>query len=104
MIQNHISAKIHRKQLVRALESARMRLSVAIASETKSTPRDRWRYYLDTTDQISRSIRKLRHADFESLPDFQEWIRTLDALDCLPISSRTLRLCQILRDIMTAVE
>jgi hypothetical protein len=31
-----------------ALESARMRLSVAIAEETKSMPRDRWMRYLDT--------------------------------------------------------
>jgi hypothetical protein len=81
-----------------------MRLSVAIASETKSTPRDGWRSYLETADQISRSIRKLRHADFDSLPDSHGWIRTLDTLDYLPVHSRALRLCQILRDILTQLE
>ena len=103
MIQNQISAKVHR-ELVLALESARMRLSVAIATETKSTPRDRWLHYLDTTNQLSRFIRRLRNADSESLPDSQGWTRALDTLDRLPIQGRALRLCQILRDIMKELE
>jgi len=103
VIQNRFSAKVHR-ELVLALESARMRLSVAIAVETKSTPRDRWRYYLDTTDQISRFIRRFRKTDFESAPDSQDWIKALDRLDRLPIQVRALRLCQVLRDIMAELE
>ena len=103
MIQNRFSAKIHR-DLVLALESARMRLSIAIAVETKSTAQDRRRYYLDTTDQVSRFIRKLRKADFESSPNAQGWMNALDRLGCLPIQIRALRLCQVLRDIMTELE
>jgi hypothetical protein len=70
-----------------------MRLSIAIAAETKSTPQDRRRYYLDTTDQVSRFIRKLRKADIDSRPDAQEWIQV-----------RALRLCQVLQDIITELE
>jgi hypothetical protein len=103
VIPNRISAKVHR-ELVIAFESARMRLSVAIASETKSTPRDRWRYYLDTTDQVRRFIRKLRKADLEKLPGSQGWVKALEKLGRLPIQSQALRLCQILRDIMMELE
>jgi hypothetical protein len=103
VIQNRFLAKVHR-DLVLALESARMRLSIAIAVETKSTPQDRRRYYLDTNDQVSRFIRKLRKADVESPPDSQGWIRALDSLGRLPIQIRALPLCQVLRDIMTELE
>ncbi len=103
MTQNRFSAKIH-GELVLALESARMRLSIAIAVETKFTPRDRWRYYLDTTDQVCRFIRKLRNVDSESPQGSQGWVKALDRLDRLPIQMRALRLCQVLRDIMTELE
>ena len=42
-----------------------MRFSVAIAMEAKSTPRDRWEYYLETTDRMGRFIKRLRNTDFE---------------------------------------
>jgi hypothetical protein len=102
-IQNRFSAKVHR-ELIHALESARMRLSVAIAVETKSTPRDRWRYYLDTTEQVSRFIRKFRKADFELPPDSRGWIQALDRLDRLPMQIRAFRFCQLLRDIIAEIE
>jgi hypothetical protein len=101
--QNRFPAKIH-GELVFALESARMRLSVAIAVETKSTPQDQRRYYLDTTDQIRGFIRRLRRVDYDSPPDAQGWVQALDRLDRLPVQARALRLCQVLRDIMTELE
>ncbi len=103
LVQNRVSAKMQR-ELVHALESARMRLSVAIATESKSTPRDRWRYYLDTTDLISRFIKQLRNADFESKPVSQGWIRALEMLRHLPAQNKALRLCQILREVIMKIE
>jgi hypothetical protein len=103
LIQNRVSAKIQ-KELVLALESARMRLSVAIATESKSTPRECWRYYLDTADQICRFIKKLRKADFDSKPVSPGWICALDILKHLPAQNKALRLCQILREIVAKIE
>ena len=87
-----------------ALESARTRLSVAIAVESKSTPRARWLCYLDTTDQISRLIKQVRNSDFAALQDSQLWIRALDRIERLPIQSQAAQLCQILRDIVSELE
>ncbi|MDM7994677.1 MAG: hypothetical protein QUT30_03215 [Acidobacteriota bacterium] len=103
MIRNPFSADSHRA-LMLALESARMRLSVAIAEETKSMPRDRWMRYLDTADQIRTLVKKIRAADFKSAPDSRSWIRALDNLENLPIQSRALRLHEILRDIVMKLE
>ncbi len=103
MIHNRFPAKIH-GELVLALESARVRLSIAIAVETKSTTPDRWNYYLDTTAQVGRFVRKLRKADADSRPNVQEWIRALERLSGLPHQVRASRLCQILRDILAELE
>ena len=81
-----------------------MRFSVAIAMEAKSTPRDRWRYYIETTDQMCRFIKKLRKSDSEFPRDPQEWGRALDALCNLPMPGRASRLCDILRDIVAELE
>lgn len=87
-----------------ALESARMRLAVAIAEETKSMPRDRWMCYLDTADQIRTLTKRIRDADLKAAPDARSWIRALDKLDALPVQSRALRLQEILRDIVMRLE
>ncbi len=92
------------KELVLALESARMRLSVAIAMETKSTPGDRRIYYLETAEQMSRFIKRLRNAELDLMAASQGWIRALDTLNRLPDQSRAMRLCQILRDIVMGLE
>jgi hypothetical protein len=103
LIPNRVQTEIQ-KELVLALESARMRLSIAIAMESKSTPRDRWRYYLDTADQMSRFVKKLRNADLGSRPLSHGWIRALDILKHLPIQNKAPGLCQILRDIVMKLE
>jgi hypothetical protein len=98
-----VSPKLQ-KELVLALESARTRLSIAIATESKSTPRERWRYYLDTTEQIRRFVKKLRKADFGAMSASQSWTRALDILKHLPTHNRAHRLCQILREIVAKLE
>ncbi len=87
-----------------ALESARMRLSVAVAEATKSMPRDRRLSYLDTADQIRKLTKRIRCADFKSAWDAHPWIRALDKLDGVPVQSRALRLYEILRDIAGELE
>jgi hypothetical protein len=103
LIQDRTSKSVHRELLL-ALESARTRLAVAIAAETKSTPLDQWRYYLDTADRIRRFARKLRRRGFDVPQEFQDWIRALEALKRLPMQDKALRLCQILIDIVAELE
>lgn len=98
MIQNATSES-HRRILMHALERARMRLAVAIASETKSMPRSRWLCYLDTADQIRRLIKRIRGEDFESPQDCHRWVKSLERLEFQPIAYQASRLCEILREI-----
>ena len=95
--------RIHRELLL-ALESARMRLAVAIAAETKSTPPDQWQYYLDTSDRMRRFIGKLRKKRFDVLQQPQDWIRVTEALKQLPVQDKAPRLCRILQDIVAELE
>ncbi len=103
VIRNRASTKIHR-ELLFALESARMRLAVAIAVERKSTPPDRWQYYLATSDRMCRFIRKLRTRNFDVLSPPQDWIRALETLRRLPVQDGAVRLSQILGDIVSMLE
>jgi hypothetical protein len=97
------SAKIHR-ELVLALESARTRLAVAIAFETKSTPPSRWEYYLQTADRTRRFVKKLRQAETDFVQERQDWIHALEDLRRLPDPSRASRLCQALQEIVARLE
>lgn len=103
MIQENAAEKIH-GELLLALQMARNRFSVAIAAETKSTSRDRWRHYIETTDRIGRCIKTLRKADsgFQMVP--REWEKALETLCSLPVQGRASRICEILRDIVAEIE
>jgi len=81
-----------------------MRLSVAIALEAKSTPRERWREYLETVEQMCRCIKKLRKAGAESLGDPRGWDGALETLQDLPVPVRASRLYEILQEIAGRVE
>jgi len=102
VIHSPTSTKIHR-ELILALESARMQLAVAIALETKSTPPDRRRYYLDTSDRMRGFVKRLREGGAGVVQVRQAWVQALDALNRLPDHSRALMLCQLLRDIVTGL-
>ncbi|HTY62749.1 MAG TPA: hypothetical protein VMG30_10875 [Acidobacteriota bacterium] len=103
MIQEEAAEKIH-NQLLSALESARMRLSVAIAMEAKSTPRHRWQYYLETTDRMRRFAKQLRNTDMEELQSLGGWYRALETLSNLPDPARASCLCEILQGIVAELE
>jgi hypothetical protein len=104
----HGNGYIIHQQLLSALESARARFAIAIAAEGKSTPVDRWRYYLDTADWISRFIRRFRNADSAAVPESQDWhraYRALEAVKRMPLKNgNASHLCHILRDIVARLE
>ncbi len=103
MIHNRIPTKFQRELIV-ALESARTRLAVAIAAETKSTPPERWQYYLETAAHTRRFIKKVRRANADLLQGSREWIDALETLKHLPAQSKALRLAQLLRDLVAGLE
>jgi hypothetical protein len=102
-MHNRASTKIHR-ELILAVESARMRLAVAIALETKSTPPDRRRYYLDISDRMRQFVKRLRKGGADVAQERQAWVQALDTLKQLPSHSRALMLCQLLDDLRLAIE
>lgn len=92
------------EELLLAIESARTQFAVAIAAEAKSTPPERWQYYLDTADRMRWFMRRLRTADEEALPECQRWRRILQTVKQLPAEGKASRLCKIFRDIVTDME
>ena len=107
-IQNSASAEKSgnavQKELLFALESARTRLAIAIAEQTKSTPRDRWQYYLDTADHVRKFIGRLRKVDGDALQECRGWTGALKALKQLPMQVNAVQLCEVLRDIVMELE
>ncbi len=103
MIQNRASTKVQ-KELLLALESARTRLAIAMAAETKSTPLDKWRYYLETTDRICRYIKKLRKEDLDLPTASPHMDQAVESLRRLPVHGKAMRLCQTIQDIVAMLE
>ncbi len=98
-----IVGKKLKKELLAALESARTRLAVAIASEKKNTLPSRWQYYLDTADHIGLSIRALRRAEVDA-PALKDWSFALETLKKMPAGEHACLLCQTLRDVVMEIE
>ncbi len=101
--------RLHRELLI-AIERARSQLAVAIAAESKSTPRDRWHHYLETEDRVRKCVKKMRH---RRQPD-PVWPRHgLQALNLLKQSlsegdpnagSRAGQLCRRLYEVLALIE
>jgi hypothetical protein len=100
------------REFVRALETARGRLAVAMAMESKTTPPDRWRYYRETEDRMRRYLKKLRsdrRSELEERVDLLELARALKRLPFTPDHSvarhgEAHQLCQKLREILAPLE
>lgn len=90
--------------LLRALEAARIHLALAIAAESKSTPPDRWQHYLSTAERAGRFMRKLRKNGMEKPISSHEGNRALEALRRIPDATTAQRMCQMLGDIVAALE
>ena len=98
-----IVEKTLRKELLFALEAARTRFAVAAASEKKSTLPARWQHYLDTADQMCRSIRRLRRAE-DKAPPPGEWASALEKLRRMPPHPQAHQLCRILCEVVAELE
>jgi len=97
-------------ELVHALESARSRLAVAIAAESKVTPRERWRRYLETEDRMRRCLRAIRGHPARGSGKRHGWSQALLLLkQPFPAGDRTgsgeaHRLCQHLSEVLNLIE
>jgi hypothetical protein len=92
------------KELLLALESARTRLAIAVAAETKSTPPQQRQHYLETADQMRRCLRKLRKWNGDKPPGRGDWRQALEALKHLPRQGKALKLSQILRKVVSEID
>lgn len=95
------------QDLLKALESARTRLAIAIAAETKATPLERWNYYLETADQMRRCLKQLRALPRSGTMSSADWIEALATLKRIPQRSdprlrkgEAHQLCQCLRAVL----
>jgi hypothetical protein len=93
-----------RKELLRALETARSRFAIAIAEESKSTPWDLRRQYLDTADHMRRFVTRLRNRENREGFCMKNWISALEALREIPVKDSACLLCRRLRSIVAALE
>ena len=91
---------ILKRDLLLAMETARSRLAIAIAEESKYTPWNQRQYYLDTADRMRRNITRLRTEESNEGFQLQEWILALEALREIPLNDRARTICERLRRIM----
>jgi hypothetical protein len=99
----------HFHELLFALESARSRLAVAIAAESKKTPRERWHHYLETEDRMRRCLREIRGHLARSNGRQQGWNQALSLLrQPMPgdrtVSGEAQRLCKHLSEVLSLIE
>jgi|GEM_PF-1750388 len=92
---------ILKRELLLAMETARSRLAIAIAEESKYTPWNQRQYFLDTADRMRRNIARLRTEKSSEGFQLQEWILALEALREIPLNDRAQAICERLRRIIT---
>jgi hypothetical protein len=98
--------------LLHALENARGRLAVAIATETKTTTAGRWRHYREVEDRLRRCLKELRCHGPTGLRTQVGWHEALEALKGIHYTSpermarkdEAMHLCQQLGDVLTPLE
>jgi len=88
-----------RKELLIALESARIRLAIATALEKKYTLPVHWQHYLDTADMMGRSIRRLRREEDRPHPP-EAWTSALEKLRKMPAHPQAHQLYLVLREVV----
>lgn len=71
-------------ELIHAIQRARSRLAVAVATENKATPLDRWRYYRETDELMRRCVKGLLQERKERGEPDHAWFGALEALRNLP--------------------
>ena len=92
---------ILKRNLLLAMETARSRLAIAIAEESKYTSWNQRQYYLDTAERMRRNIARLRTGKSTEGLQLREWILALEALREIPFNDRAQAMCERLRRIIT---
>ncbi|MEJ2247623.1 MAG: hypothetical protein P8Y80_16340 [Acidobacteriota bacterium] len=95
---------ILKRDLLLAMETARSRLAIAIAEESKYTSWDQRKYYLDTADRMRRNIARLRTEESAERFQLPGWILALEALREIPLNNRAQAICERLRRIIAILE
>ena len=91
---------ILKRNLLLAMETARSRLAIAIAEESKYTSWNQRQYYLDTAERTRRNIARLRAGEGTEGFQSQDWILALEALRQIPLNDRAQDICERLRRII----
>ena len=93
-----------KKDLLNALETARCRLAIAIAEESRSTLWNRRKYYLDTADLLRRLIGKLDNGEEDAGDQPERWISALETLRRIPAKDGAQPLCKYINDIVASLK
>jgi len=98
------------RELLCALERARSHLAVAIATENKATPRDRWRQYLETENRMRRCVGEIRRQPGRNPERHFDWLQALNLLK-QPLSTPEQEssgdaqiLCQRMYEVLAIIE
>jgi hypothetical protein len=97
--------------LLHALECARSRLAVAMAVESKLTPRERWHSYVAIEDRMRRCLKMLRSLRRTPAQEAAAWLQTVEALQHL-LAAQDIRLrrgeaqhlCRYLDEVLSRIE
>ena len=98
------------RELVLALERARSRLAVVMASEGKAALLWHWKKYVETDLRMRRSLKLLRRTPIPDSQRFESWANALQNLKQLPASQAyshqglTVRFCRQLADVLEMLE
>ena len=92
-----------REELLNGLEKARGCLAIAIAGESKSTPVDRRKKYLEMADYMHRYIRALRDGETRARLPGGDCGPALDALRRIPGGKGAQFLCDCLQSIVAGL-
>ena len=93
-----------KRELMMALETARGRLAIAIAEESKSTPWNLRRYYLETCDCVRQIILRLHSGKDHEEYQPKDWALALETLSRISLKDSADPLCKSLRSIVAALE
>jgi hypothetical protein len=97
------------QDVIRVFETARSRLAVAVAADSKITPPGQRECYRETDQRLRRCLRDLRSLHRLELSEFVHWSDNVAALRSLlasfsPGKGRSRELCVRLQDVLARVE
>jgi hypothetical protein len=93
LLQEDRSRREIGRRLLDALERARSRLAVAMATEMKAAPADCRRHYQETEERMRRCVKDLRARRRRGVPLECAWTEALEALGRLPPAPQSPAAC-----------